>query len=289
MDDSKSNIEVWKLSVVLALVLLMAFTAQFVLAQPKPAEKKSVSNPKASNAAAIEEGASLFRGNCSPCHGLSAKGGGRGPDLTSGYFAHGGRDKEIFDTIMQGVPGTDMPANTFEDSETWAIIAYIRSVSGGGHRTVPGDVAKGKAIFSGTGNCSQCHMVNGVGGRLGPDLSRVGVARSPAYLVESIRDPSKELSNGMLDPNRFYGLPMLYERVTVVTTSGEKIVGVPKNEDTFSIQMLDQDEHLRLFLKKDLKDVVEERKSLMPAYTEDMLNAAELQDLVAYLASLGRK
>jgi putative heme-binding domain-containing protein len=115
------------------------------------------------------------------------------------------------------------------------------------------------------------------------------VARSPAYLVDSIRDPNKELSNGMLDPNRFYGLPMLYERVTVVTNSGEKIVGIPKNEDTFSIQMIDQDENLRLLLKKDLKEVHEERKSLMPAYTEDMLSAAELQDLVAYLSSLGRK
>jgi len=93
----------------------------------------------------------------------------------------------------------------------------------------------------------------------------------------------------MLDPNRFYGLPMLYEKVTVVTNSGETIVGVPRNEDTFSIQLLDQDERLRFLLKKDLKEVREERKSLMPAYTEDMLSATELQDLVAYLASLGRK
>jgi putative heme-binding domain-containing protein len=275
---------------VAVVALLIYMGSAVLLAAQTPSVRKPGTNPKAGNASAIKEGASLFRANCSPCHGLSAKGGGRGPDLTTGYFAHGSSDKEIFNTITQGVPGTDMPANTFEDSETWALIAYIRSRSANaGPRVLPGDAAKGKMIFLGAGNCAQCHMVNGAGGRLGPDLSRVGAARSAAYLKESVREPDKELSNGMLDPNRFYGLPMLYEKVTVVTNSGETIVGVPRNEDTFSIQLLDQDERLRFLLKKDLKEVREERKSLMPAYTEDMLSATELQDLVAYLASLGRK
>src|SRR5215470_12837452 len=78
---------------------------------------------------AVKEGASLFRANCSPCHGPNARGGGRGPDLTSGVWVHGASDTEIFRTISQGVPGTEMPANTFEDSEAWALVAYLRSVS----------------------------------------------------------------------------------------------------------------------------------------------------------------
>src|ERR1700677_7255 len=96
-------------------------------------------NPVAGNPAAIQEGASLFRANCSPCHGLNAQGGGRGPDLTAGRWVHGSSDAEIFTTISRGVPGTEMPASGFEDSETWAILAYIRSLSPGKSAAVSGD------------------------------------------------------------------------------------------------------------------------------------------------------
>jgi putative heme-binding domain-containing protein len=132
-------------------------------------------------------------------------------------------------------------------------------------------------------------MVQGRGGVLGPDLSQVGEARSVPYLVDSIREPSKELTSGMLDPNNHYGLPLVYDTVTVVTVDGRKIVGVAKNEDTFSIQLIDTGQSLQLFLKKNLKEVIHERKSLMPAYSETMLKPAELQDLVAYLAGLRDK
>jgi putative heme-binding domain-containing protein len=129
-------------------------------------------------------------------------------------------------------------------------------------------------------------MVNGSGGRLGPDLSRVGASRSVSYLRDSIRNPDKDLSAGILDPNNHYGLPLVYDTVTVVTASGEKITGVAKNEDTFSVQLMTAREDLRLFLKKDLKEVIHEHKSLMPPYPESMLSPAELQDLIAYLVTL---
>jgi cytochrome c oxidase cbb3-type subunit 3 len=246
-------------------------------------------NPVAGNPAAIQEGASLFRANCSPCHGLNAQGGGRGPDLTAGRWVHGSSDADIFRTITRGVPGTEMSANGFEDSETWAILAYLRSLAPAKSTTVSGDSTKGEKIFWGTGGCSTCHMVQGRGGVLGPDLSHVGGARSVPYLIDSIREPSKELTSGMLDPNNHYGLPLVYDTVTVVTADGQKIVGVAKNEDTFSIQLLDTGQRLQFFLKKNLKEVTHERKSLMPAYSETMLKPAELQDLVAYLEGLRDK
>ncbi len=243
-------------------------------------------NPVAGNPAAIQEGASLFRANCSPCHGLNAQGGGRGPDLTAGRWVHGSTDADIFRTITRGVPGTEMPANGFEDSETWSILAYLRSLTPGKGETVSGDSAKGEKIFWGTGGCSTCHMVQGRGGVLGPDLSHVGEARSVPYLVDSIREPSKELTSGMLDPNNHYGLPLVYDTVMVVTADGRKIVGIAKNEDTFSVQLLDTNQQLQLFLKKNVKEVIHERRSLMPAYSETMLKQADLNDLVAYLAGL---
>lgn len=242
--------------------------------------------PSNLDSTAIKEGASLFRANCSPCHGLNARGGGRGPDLTSGRWTHGSSDDEVFHTISQGVPGTEMPANALEDSEVRTIIAYLRSLAPPRNITVAGDPAKGKEIFFGDVGCSTCHMVRGVGGVLGPDLSRVGAARSVSYLIDSIRDPDKELSSGMADPNNHYGLPLVYDTVTVVTTSGEKITGVARNEDTYSIQMITTAQQVQSFLKRDLKEVSHQRRSLMPPYSEDGLDAVQLQDLISYLETL---
>jgi cytochrome c oxidase cbb3-type subunit 3 len=249
-------------------------------------EKPTSHDSAKSKAAAIKEGASLFRANCSPCHGLGARGGGRGPDLSSGRWTHGSTDAAIFRTITQGVPGTEMPANGFEDSEIWSIIAYLRSLAPPKRPIASGDPVKGKKIFFESAGCSNCHMVNGRGGLLGPDLSRVAASRSLSYLIDSIRQPDKDLSSGMTDPNNHYGLPLVYDAVTVVTAAGERISGVARNEDTFSVQLLTSDQNLQFFLKKDVKEVIHERKSLMPPYSEDVLSARQLQDLIAYLETL---
>jgi cytochrome c oxidase cbb3-type subunit III len=267
-----------------SMLLYAAIVA--VCVGPVLAQHKAITNPVAGQPAAIREGNSLFRANCAPCHGFNAQGGGRGPDLTTGRWNHGSSDDEIFATISHGVPGTEMPANGFEDSETWAIVAYLRSLSPAKNAVAPGDRARGEKLFAKEAGCATCHMVQGQGGVLGPDLSRVGGARSIPYLVESIRDPSRSLSTAMLDPNNHYGLPLVYDTVTVITASGEKLVGVAKNEDTFSLQLLDSGQNLRLLQKKDLKSIAHERRSLMPAYPEQALDAASLRDLVAYLASL---
>ena len=268
------------------LLVFFRFPVQTVLIYGQTPQNTQAANPVAGDPQAIRDGASLFRANCSPCHGLNAKGGGRGPDLTSGRWTHGSSDAEIFRTITQGVPGTQMPANGFEDSEIWTIIAYLRSLAPSDHAKTTGDPVKGEKLFIGNAGCATCHMVKGHGGLLGPDLTRVGASRSTAYLIESVRDPDKELSDGMLDPNNHYGLPLVYDTVTVVLKDGQKVTGIAKNEDTFSVQLMDTDQRLRFFLKSDVKDVVHVRKSLMPAYTDQIISPAELQDLLAYLERL---
>lgn len=268
------------------LLVFFRFPVQTVLIYGQTPQNTQAANPVAGDPQAIREGTSLFRANCSPCHGLNAKGGGRGPDLTSGRWTHGSSDAEILRTITQGVPGTQMPANGFEDSEIWTIIAYLRSLAPSDHAKTTGDPVKGEKLFIGNAGCATCHMVKGHGGLLGPDLTRVGASRSTAYLIESVRDPDKELSDGMLDPNNHYGLPLVYDTVTVVLKDGQKVTGIAKNEDTFSVQLMDTDQRLRFFLKSDVKDVVHTRKSLMPAYTDQIISPAELQDLLAYLERL---
>src|SRR5665213_901102 len=258
--------------------ILGALAVAALLVVPLQAREKVVtSNPVDGNTTAITEGASLVRANCSPCHGLNAGGGSRGPDLSANRWRHGSSDSDIFRTITHGVPGTDMPANDLEDSEVWSIMAYLRSLAPSTGR-IAGDPGKGERLFFHAQGCSSCHMVKGHGGLLGPDLSRIGASRSPAYLVDSIREPSKDLSVGLLDPNDHYGLPLVYDTVTLVTLRGKKITGIAKNEGTFSIQLLDTNQNLKLFLKSELQQVIHQRRSLMPTYSNAMLSATELQD-----------
>src|SRR5215469_15274995 len=178
-------------------------------------------NPYAGDARVAKVGESQFRANCAFCHGLGARGGGRGPDLTRTPKKHGDSDAEIFNTINNGVPGTAMPPNGstgqgvgMTEEEIWQVITYIRSVEKK-PRTVNGDSQHGKVLFYGTAGCATCHMFDGKGGRLGPDLTGVGSARSVDYLVESLRKPSQRLAQGLIEAMKEF--PVEYETVTVET------------------------------------------------------------------------
>jgi cytochrome c oxidase cbb3-type subunit III len=264
----------------MALLAAVALGQTSVAVSPAP----EVKNPLAGNLQAIQEGRSQFRFNCSMCHGVDAQGTQKAPSLTTGRWAHGGSDGELFRTVQHGVPGTLMPAqeSILTETETWQVISYLRSLQK--PATLAGDAARGKEIFLGDGSCLSCHMVNGHGGRLGPDLSRVGAERSAAYLAESIRQPSAHLAEGITEPNK--DLAQKYQTVEVITAQGKRIVGVALNEDSFSLQIMGMDQHLHLFVKSEVREVVHKPKSLMPPYPPEMLSDKELQDLVAYLAGL---
>ncbi|MGH9746657.1 MAG: c-type cytochrome [Candidatus Acidiferrales bacterium] len=268
----------------LSTALLFAFAALSLQPYVPASAAQDTKNPLADNLKAIQEGASQFRADCALCHGLHATGGSRGPDLTRGVWNHGGSDAEIFRTITEGVPGTLMPANILSEAETWEIIAYLRTLAPKQPEAVPGDLKAGEKIFRGDGNCSLCHMVAGQGGRLGPDLSRVGAARSPKYLMEKLRNPNSSVAVGLMEPGKEW--PLEYGAVTVITRGGEKITGVIRNEDAYSIQLMDISENLHTYMKAELLEVKHLDASVMPAYTEDMLDKAQLRDMVAYLTSL---
>ncbi len=270
---------------VLAVTLLgLSLTAGAARPSAPAGPEKEIKNPVAGNPEAIQQGRMVFRFSCSICHGLGATGGMRGPDLTRGRWAHGGSDAAIFRTINEGIPGTEMPGGEgfLLEEQVWSVIAYLRSLSAASVSPIEGDREAGERTFFGSSACSRCHMVNGKGGRLGPDLSRIGAARRIQHLAESIRDPNKEVT--VRDP--FTGTIVGYQTLRVVTKDGRRITGVRRNEDTFSIQLLDQREEIHMFLKKDLREVIYEKRSLMPKYTEQILSDKELQNLLAYLDGL---
>src|SRR6202046_5844293 len=159
-------------------------------------------NPLAGTAKAAKAGEYEFRINCALCHGLGAHGGGRGPDLTRAVKKHAHSDAEMFQVISNGIPGTAMPANGtngqgvgMTDEEIWQIITYLCSQEVKVPARPMGDVAHGKALFYGDANCSLCHMVEGKGGRVGPELTAVCGSRTRGAIIDLVRTPSRRLAS----------------------------------------------------------------------------------------------
>jgi cytochrome c oxidase cbb3-type subunit 3 len=265
----------------LAAALAGGLTLHLSAHQPPLASVDATRNPLTGDVQSIAKGAVLFRQECVFCHGVGAHGGMRGPDLTTGSWTHGGTDADLRQTITDGVAGTAMPPNNLKAEEIWQIVSYLRTVQQAAPPAV-GDQVRGETLFFGTARCSTCHIVNGRGGRLGPELSTVGSARSRAYLVESIRQPAKQLTQ----IRAFGGDGLKYDTVTAITADGRTIVGVPMNEDTFTLQLMDQSERIHSFDKKSLKSLRHENRSLMPAFDAARLPDADLDNVVAYLQSL---
>lgn len=269
----------------LLFTLISGFAAFRALAQE---------NPYAGDPKIAKLGEYQFRLNCAFCHGLGAHGGGRGPDLTRAQKRHGNSDAEMFHNIHDGIPGTAMPAATnggigvgMSDEEIWQVVTYLRSVQVQAPAQPAGNPQHGKELFNGALGCSRCHMIDGKGGRLGPDLGTVAASRSTEYLVESLRKPSRRLAQGIFEAMKEF--PQEYESVLVVTADGTKLSGVVLNQDQFTLQMLDDRDQLHLFEKNKLRSVETRRESAMPVYDQKALSDKDLQDLLAYLFQLSGK
>lgn len=236
------------------------------------AQSPPATNPFDGNPDAIQAGMGLFRSRCADCHGMDAR-GVRAPDLTQ-VWASGRTDAGLFRTVRRGVAGTEMPAIGVRapDDEVWKILAYLRTIAS----PTPTDVVAGNAengarIFR--AQCASCHRIDGTGGRLGPDLSRIGVARARGALVRRIRGATEDFLNG-------------YEPVTVTMKNGQTVRGVTKNDDMFSVQLMDNRERIQGYLRSDVRDVTEGKQSAMPVFGPDRLNESDLTDLLGYLATL---
>ena len=144
-----------------------------------------------------------------------------------------------------------MPPNEFTSGELTGLVAYLRTMRDVDLSAVTlGDEARGEALFAGKGACSSCHRVYGEGSRVAPDLSAIGAVRTAAYLQESLLDPT----GSMLPVNR---------PVRAVLADGTVLTGRRLNEDTYTIQMIDQDERLRSLEKAGLRELTAGAESTM--------------------------
>ncbi len=227
----------------------------------------------------VRMGQRVFRAECGRCHGRDAKGNDEtgAPDLTTGSFSAASTEAKLFEVVRDGIPGTTMIGIGWAPDETvWQIVAYIDSLNlDPDDVDLPGSVDEGQKLYVGKGNCTSCHMVGGIGGRLGPDLSTVGNRRDP-----------DELEQDLIDPNETV-LPRWWT-MKVTRADGSVAEGLRMNEDTFTLRIMDEDENLWHFSKNQIRSSERIETSTMPSASET-LSASEVDDLVAYLFSLRKE
>jgi putative heme-binding domain-containing protein len=233
------------------------------------AQDRPLRNPREGDPEAIRAGTGLYRERCAECHGADAK-GVPGHDLTR-LWVSGATDGTVFQTIRAGVPNTLMPSSAAPDEELWAVVSYLGSLNGAAASNAgSGNTENGERIFWSA--CGSCHAVNGRGGPLGPDLSRIG-QQSREALTRAIRQPSDSMG-------------ATFRIVTLVTRDGRRIRGLRKSEDAFSIQVMETNGALQGYLKSGLKEVTVDTSSLMPAFGSDRLSDHDLDDLLTFLNTL---
>ena len=232
----------------------------------------------------LEAGRGLFVIHCARCHGIDG-GGGEGPGLVTPELFSATTEDELYGVIRSGIPGTSMPGLRYvSDDKRRQLTAYVWSLGRvAAEEELPGDPEAGALLYE-QHDCAACHVIGGKGGTLGPDLGRIGLERGADHLRESIVDPGATL------PPSGGGAGSIYLMVRVETRDGRQIEGMRVNEDSFTIQIRDAESDTFHSVRKE--NIVRLQKrfgfSLMPSY-RNMIRGSELDDMIAYLASLQGK
>ncbi len=135
----------------------------------------------------------------------------------------------------------------------------------------PGDRIRGYAVFSGNkSGCTTCHAMAYIGGRFGPDLSRIGQIRSSADLLESIVLPSLSFVRS-------------YESVIVVTSSGKVFNGILRDQTNDAVTLQTGPSTTETLLRESIESIAPSQTSIMPKGYDVLLSPQELSDLIAFL------
>ena len=243
--------------------------------------------PTAAQSPELDRGRVLFESQCARCHGMDGS-GGMGANLRRPQLRRAADDSALADLVQAGIQSAGMPGMwQLSRREATYVAAYVRSLGRtAAEGPLPGDAARGRALYAGKGRCQACHMITGAGGSLGPDLSDVGIARSSSYLRRALLTPGAELPAGVPPGYAMGGEYTKWLPVRAVTADGREVRGVRLNEDPFTIQLRDLGNRIVSLDKSSLR-VLEKRvgTSVMRSYAT-VFTGGELDDVIAYLATL---
>lgn len=210
--------------------------------------------------------------------------GAFGPDIRKAARNMG--PEGLYNRIYGGVIGSGMPSfASLGQDKIWEVVDYVSTLGQVNGGAITGDAQKGKEIYA-SQNCASCHMIGAEGGSIGPDLSNIGADRSAAFLHDELLNPGANRPDGTpgLPDRAAYEAYLMY-RVTL--PSGKVVEGTRVNEDSFTLQLRDAEGNIVSVNKLTAKNIEKlPEKSFMPSY-KGKLSETQLNDLVAYLSSLG--
>lgn len=244
--------------------------------------------PWALSADDLAQGERLFQLHCAGCHGPKGE-GGKGPNLAVSRLARAAADEELVRVITEGIDGTEMPTSRIDKDQIKQVASFVRQLGVLPPEPVPGNAQRGEQLYFSKGNCTQCHAIQGRGGAFGPDLTGIGMRRGAGYLRAALTDPEADVPKGFSAFGPDASIPENFLLLRITTKDGQRLTGMRVNEDTFSIQLRDSSGRVRSFFKSELTELQKDwGKSPMPGYRE-VFSDKELDDMVAFLASLGRE
>jgi putative membrane-bound dehydrogenase-like protein len=150
-----------------------------------------------------------------------------------------------------------------------ARLAELQTVLAGG------EIQRGRDLFFGNKKaiCATCHAVQGLGGKFGPDLTKIGAIRTSRDLLEAIVFPSASFARG-------------YEPLTVATDEGQVISGTITRETADAIYLFNNSRVEVRVSRSSIESLSQSTVSIMPEGMDVQLGPQELADLIAFLGSL---
>ena len=139
-----------------------------------------------------------------------------------------------------------------------------------------GNLPNGRMVFFSTGTCHKCHVVDGMGREIGPNLTEIGSKLSREAMFESVLYPSAGISHN-------------FELWTVVMASGTTVNGMLISNTDEEVSIKGDDALVRTFKKSDVEELVKQKISMMPADLQKTMTTQELADVVEYMQSLKKK
>ncbi len=258
--------------------VLVAVGAMAIGQTPDAGGKAS---PPKYDPASVERGRETFASTCGFCHGATAKGGEKGPDLLRSVLVLDDENgKSIGPVILKGRPDKGMPRFPLTPNQITDIANFLHNsiLSASDRDTykildiVTGDAQAGADYFN--TNCTPCHSASG-------DLKGIGSKYEPVTLQGKFIQPNQSWTEGT-PPHTVSAIT-----VTVTLPSGESFTGLPMVFDDFNVSLRDQDGNYHSFRrtksgpKVEIHNRLQAHLDLLTRYRDE-----DIHNITAYLVTL---